>query len=653
MPIRITGMNSGLDTEALVSELVSAHRKKTEKYTKAQTKLSWKQDAWKTLNSKISTFFSKLTGLKYSSAYSTKKASVSDSTKASVSANSSAVNGSYSLKINETAKAGSLTGAALDKDTTSGSTLSSLGFSGSGSINLTVGGETKNISVDQNTTISDFITSLRDAGVNASYDSTHHRIYVSAKKSGVENDFTLTGANAAGVDALSKLGLNVDSVADTSGYEKWAAYALNSDGEAYITYDEKGKAVTHGTYDANKTKANIQKAIDDKRTASTRISNYQAKIEYATAYKNNDTAKMTEIENNLSGEDFAKIKSDVDSVGLDAYVAERRQDIQNALNDINNNNMLNENITSPEGIAFYETQVAGAIEILTGAASSVSAGAGRIYATDAEIELDGIVYKGASNDFDINGLSITALAKTTEEISVTVDTDSQALYDKIKGLFKEYNTLINEMTSLYNADSARGYEPLTSEEKSSLSDSEVEEWEKKIKDSLLRRDDTLGNLLSSMKTVMFGSYTVNGQSYSLSSFGISTLGILAAADNEENAFHIDGDADDTYTSSKTDKLMAAIREDPDSVVDFFKQLTSSMYDTINSKMSSTTLSSYGKVYNDKQMAQEYSDYTTTIKKWEDKLADLEESYYKKFSAMESALAKLQSQQSSLAGMLGL
>ena len=36
MPIRITGMNSGLDTEALVSELVSAYRAKAQKYEKAQ-----------------------------------------------------------------------------------------------------------------------------------------------------------------------------------------------------------------------------------------------------------------------------------------------------------------------------------------------------------------------------------------------------------------------------------------------------------------------------------------------------------------------------------------------------------------------------------------------------------------------------------------
>jgi len=52
------------------------------------------------------------------------------------------------------------------------------------------------------------------------------------------------------------------------------------------------------------------------------------------------------------------------------------------------------------------------------------------------------------------------------------------------------------------------------------------------------------------------------------------------------------------------------------------------------------------------MASEYSDYTTTIKKWEDKLSEQEDYYYKKFSAMETALAKLNSQTSSLSGLFG-
>ena len=58
------------------------------------------------------------------------------------------------------------------------------------------------------------------------------------------------------------------------------------------------------------------------------------------------------------------------------------------------------------------------------------------------------------------------------------------------------------------------------------------------------------------------------------------------------------------------------------------------------------------LYNDKEMAREYSDYTKTINKWEEKLEKMEDSYYKKFAAMESALATLQSQQSYLASLFG-
>ena len=50
MPIRMTGMVSGLDTDSIVKELVSAYSTKKEKYEKEQTKLGWKQEIWKSLN---------------------------------------------------------------------------------------------------------------------------------------------------------------------------------------------------------------------------------------------------------------------------------------------------------------------------------------------------------------------------------------------------------------------------------------------------------------------------------------------------------------------------------------------------------------------------------------------------------------------------
>jgi flagellar hook-associated protein 2 len=115
MAIRITGLNSGLDTESIISALVSSYNYKTEKYKKAQTKLSWKQDAWKTLNTKVYSLYKSVGNLRLSTAYNLKSATSSDSTKASVSASSNAVNGTYSVQVTSLAKAGYLTGGRLDR----------------------------------------------------------------------------------------------------------------------------------------------------------------------------------------------------------------------------------------------------------------------------------------------------------------------------------------------------------------------------------------------------------------------------------------------------------------------------------------------------------------------------------------------------------
>jgi flagellar hook-associated protein 2 len=52
------------------------------------------------------------------------------------------------------------------------------------------------------------------------------------------------------------------------------------------------------------------------------------------------------------------------------------------------------------------------------------------------------------------------------------------------------------------------------------------------------------------------------------------------------------------------------------------------------------------------MEKEYKDYTDRIKKEETKLNALIDNWYKKFSAMETAMAKLQSKNNAVSGMLG-
>ena len=211
MPIRITGLNSGLDTESIISALVSSYSYKTSKYKKAQTKLSWKQEAWSTLNSKVYSFYNNVGKLKMSSAYNMRTASVSDSTKAKVSAASGATNGVQSLEVLEVAKSDYLTGGKISikdasgaedktKTVSSASTLSELGYTGTGTIEVTnkETGKTTSISVTGDTKISDFVKSLSDAGVKASFDEKNGRLFVSSAKTGTENGFELKSKNADG-----------------------------------------------------------------------------------------------------------------------------------------------------------------------------------------------------------------------------------------------------------------------------------------------------------------------------------------------------------------------------------------------------------------------------------------------------------------------
>ena len=778
MPIRITGLNSGLDTESIISALVSSYNYKTNKYKKAQTKLSWKQDAWKSLNTKIYSLYNSVGNMRFSSAYNVKKTTVSDSTKVSITAGSGSTNGSYSVQVTSLAKAGYLTGGKLASGTTASAKLSDLGYTGGdGKLALTVGGKTKDISVTADTTIQDVVNQLKEAGVNASYDATNRRIFVSSKKTGVENDFSLSGSNADGTNALKALGLSVASDANTAEYQALAAYsgldfnaivqgkidattsnaALKAENanyqkaiaygnavDAIRTVGKKGTASDFETLKSLASMSSLEKTYVDtdgniytydeenKKYVATKVgadgNPQKIEVEEAditdtfkyteAATKYNDLAKFFGLITNKKDENGNEVKDDKGNVVEDKSALEAfkknlstvkaisedaettaNSDLQTMLTDLetavssgaddavstlvasyeaevatNNTTIAANNATlaknpkltadmTADDIDAFADKVAYAKAVEEGTIKldgTYNTDATRVDGSDATIYVNGAEYTGDSNSFSINGMTITATGVTgsvydpteSNAVSATVDTDVQGIYDKIKDFLSQYNAIINEMTSLYNADSAKGYEPLTDEEKDAMSDKEVEKWEEKIKASLLRRDDTLSSLISSMTNAMSKGVEINGKNYFLSSFGIKTMGYLNAVKNEQNAYHIDGDEDDVNTSGNADKLMAAIAEDPDTVMEFMQGLAKNLYDAVDAKMKTTTLSSVYTVYNDKEMASEYSDYTSLIAKWEEKLKNQEEYYYKKFSAMETALAKLNSQTSSLTGLFG-
>lgn len=281
-------------------------------------------------------------------------------------------------------------------------------------------------------------------------------------------------------------------------------------------------------------------------------------------------------------------------------------------------------------------------------------GATKIEGKNAEITLNGAKFENSTNVFDINGLTITAQAKTApgESVTITTQNDTDGIYDLVKDFLKEYNTVINELDKVYNA-SAIDIEPLTDDEKYALGDKEVEEWDKKLSDAALRRDGNVSDIASALKSVMSGGVEINGKMMYLSDFGINTLGYFNSPDNEKNAYHIDGDQDDSSTSGNADKLKSMIANDSSATISFFTKLSQQLYDKMSSMSKSVDgYRSFGNFYDDKKITSEYTNYNSKIKELEDKLNDYEDMWYKKFSKMETAMAKMQSNTSAVTSLIG-
>lgn len=681
MAMRVTGMMSGLDTESIIQQLVAARQTKVDDLKKKQTKHGWKQEAWKDLNAKIYKLYNgSLNNLQYTSSFVKKTTTVSNSNLVSVITKDTAMDSVQSLKIKHLAKAGYLTGGAIkgtngQKLSSSSKVAESLGIDAGSTFEVNANGKKTEITIDEDTTINSLVNQLKAAGVSANFDAGQGRFYIGASALGEESDFTIIGSNSEGTDALKKLGILVYDDKTKEAYKEYAT--MSADDIASLKQSRIDARVAalvaereNLTKDNDELASKLQECIDaynqeygqngkydltndDPSDPDSRIGRKAflesevARYEAVGTPSAEDQADLTKIKAELSYIDgYEELQKEIKTNN------DRLTEIAVSIDDDGN---ATADLTAEIGNQ-VDQKIAEAVKIyndydnqkLNASASDKQVG------QNAEIELNGVQYFSDSNTFDINGLTITCNGTTAENEVVTLSTknDTSGIYNMIKSFIKEYSALINEMDKLYNAESSKGYEPLTDDEKEAMSEAEIEKWEAKIKDSMLRRDGTLNTVSSAMKEIMMSGFEVNGKKMYLYDFGIETMGYFNAADNEKNAYHIYGDEDDEAFKNETNKLMAMINSDPDAVVGFFTQLSQKLYGKMFDLMKGTEFSSVYKVYDDKKMKEEYDEYTVKIAEAEKKLQDYEDKWYKKFSAMETAMAKMQSNASAVTALLG-
>lgn len=260
---------------------------------------------------------------------------------------------------------------------------------------------------------------------------------------------------------------------------------------------------------------------------------------------------------------------------------------------------------------------------------------------DAEITINNYKVIRSSNTFVIDGIEYNLRGTTDKPISFSVSQNIDTTVNKIKDFINAYNELVENLNNRIYEEKNYNYTPLTEAQKKEMKEEDIAKWEEQAKKGLLRNDIGISTLLNELRASVYQK--IEGLNLSLADIGITT-----GAYNDRGKLVID-----------EQKLRNALKENGDNVMKLFTQNSSSEDKSVKYKESGfipRLLSSFtdynGKVDFD-ALSQKINEYKDHIKELEYKMYLKGEKYYKKFAAMESALAKMNSQSMWLAQQLGM
>lgn len=673
MTQRVTGLISGLDTETIIQQLVSGHKTKVETAEKEKTKLKWKQEAWASLNTKLMNFYKgALNKFQSVGTYKAKKVEATNNSKIKVTSSNNAVTGVHTLSVKQVASAAYLTGKDLRGqafNTTSykaaedASVLASdLKDSKGNAIDLA--GKSFDISYVKTNddgseeTITKTITA--QVGADGTLQSMIDNMNQSLQDEGINMEVSYNATKGALEFVNNTAEPEKDENDVITGYKNGIDYTLKATDSASakaLGISEKGVKVSQQTSDAGDNILTMNNAFN-----VTTVSDTAAAVTGGTKLTDMGIANGTTFNLKVGkGADAKEYSLTIDqTTTLSGLASQFSKMGVKASYDEKQGRFF---ITSTESGEKFDFELTADNPDALSKLGLDSASATKVDAADAIVEYNGATFQQSSNMFSLNGLNFTVNDVTVtkddagniikdEPIKLTVSTDTDSIYNAVKDFIKEYNSLIDEMNTLLHADRAKGYDPLTSEEKSALSDDEVKEWEKKIKDSLLRQDSKMSSVLTNMRATLNKSINYTNSEGVTKRYSLATFGITTGKWNEYGKLHIAGDSDDAEYADKDDRLRAAIENDPDALIATLSGLGKELYSNMQKAMKSTTSSSPFTFYDDITMKNQLSDYDEKISKLQEKMNKAEDRYYKQFAKMETAMAKVQASSSSLSGFFG-
>ncbi|MDP4106412.1 MAG: flagellar hook-associated protein 2 [Bacillota bacterium] len=268
---------------------------------------------------------------------------------------------------------------------------------------------------------------------------------------------------------------------------------------------------------------------------------------------------------------------------------------------------------------------------------------------DAKIKFNGYDMTQKSNNFTISGVNYTLKGVTTttsgdNPVTISTATDVDSIFNSVKAFVDKYNDVIKKVNDKISEKRNRDYAPLTDDQRSTMNDTQISQWEEKAKSGMLSNDNILSGGLNKMRQDLYSPVTGTGVTNGYTQ--LSQIGITTSADYTENGKL---EIDDT-------KLKQAIQDNPQAIYQLFNSGlrsndTSGTYsystegvakrlrDSISNISSQVTSIAGNTTYTNNQfdIGRQLTDLGTQITDFQSKLTDIENRYYNQFSAMEQAM----------------
>ena len=229
-----------------------------------------------------------------------------------------------------------------------------------------------------------------------------------------------------------------------------------------------------------------------------------------------------------------------------------------------------------------------------------------------------------TNSFTIDG--ITYNVNGVGNARLTSTTDTTRAVDKMKAFVEDYNSLVSRINGKLKEEKNSDYAPLTDAQKAEMSKEEIEKWEEKAKQGMLRGDTELRNMLNNLTNAISGS---------LAEFGIS----LSSDYTKSGQLVLDEEKFSNALIEKGDKVASAVQSSLGGVQTVLKNNVGSSSSILIKKAGLKNTSAYS----NNTFSNEIKRYEEKIQALNKKLTAKENALYKKFAALESIMNKYNNQ----------